>query len=349
MEKSNRNNLDIVKFDLPGDCNPDKSVNQEHIENSLTGNDIGAQVACTPEELAKQKEKNPIAVRGVIKSSITGLLENSSKIIAKSSLAYERNQRKIGVFLKEASRTFKKKSEFMAWLRENFKQHLRTLEEAQYLAGLGRFAIDFEGIGKNSLLAFARIRHDDVVVEFMKKKPAPVVNPDEDKTPLKNYAHTVTIFKRFDDEGITLTPEQATAIATRCNKALEIKSVKKMAEQIHAQPTGEKGDFIAKWIEGGCPIEREKSAKKFPSLAGIVAQFKDFPKKYDLNDAAILSGVSEADVRDAYLFVWTLAQKIKINLSPPNQEDAQSESGETDDPELTNVVQLVQEKIAEAS
>jgi hypothetical protein len=285
-------------------------------DNSLTGQNIMA----------------PVDYRGELKSRINGILEKASKIIAKNNLVYGRNQRELGKLLKEARRTFNTKSEFMKWLRENFSQHLRTLEEAQQMAGMGKFAEEFESIPKNSLLAFARIRHEDVVVEFMEQNPPPVVNPDEDPTPRKNYAHTVIIYKRFYDQGITLTPEMAEAIAIKCNKALEIKAVKEVADEIHAQPTEElKVKVIQNWLSNGCIIKREKKAKKPKGFGGILAQFKGIPEKYNLDDTEILNELNADDIRDAYLLIKTLAEKINIPLSLPNQDDPESDIADTDE------------------
>ena len=250
----------IVTFDLEGD---------------------GAVEDIGPEELAKMKKENPPAYREILKISINRSLDKSSKIIDKKALIYGRNQRELGKLLKDARRTFNKHSEFMVWLRENFSQHhLRTLEEAMYLAGLGKFAEKFEGISKNSMLALGRIRYEDEVVEFMEQYPPPVVNPEDNLTPRKNYAHSVIIYKRFLDREVSLTPEQATAIATTCNKPLEINAINIVADQINEQPTNElKTQFIDEWIKGGCLIQREKPAKKSPSLNGIIAQLKDITGK----------------------------------------------------------------------
>ena len=249
--------------------------------------------------------------------------------------------------MKEAFLTFKTKSEGMVWLRENFNQHLRTLEEAMYLAGLGKFAEKFEGIPKNSMLALGRIRYEDEVVEFMEQYPPPVVNPEDDLTPRKNYAHSVIIYKRFLDREVSLTPEQATSIATTFNKPLEINAVNLVAEQILAEPTDEKkAEFIENWVKDGCLIKHEKKEKKASNLGEDITQFKEVAKKYNLNDTKVLSEVNGDELRELYQLIWNLAQKKQISLSPPNQDGEQPEAEDTDNPESKQRTPLVTEKLS---
>ncbi|MCK9390680.1 MAG: hypothetical protein M0Q01_03830 [Syntrophales bacterium] len=160
----------------------------------------------------------------------------------------------IGEILNEVEPTFKKKSQYTSWLKNNFEnRHVRYFQQAKQLADIGDFAKTNAPAGKNRILVLDSIRKVEKKKEcedLFDDHPFPDMTDDEDGHLLKQHIDAVITFHRFKNAGIEFaTFDQAKLMASFNNEAIGVKSSDDVCDWLKQNPEEERVELLDRYIQ----------------------------------------------------------------------------------------------------
>jgi len=237
----------------------------------------------------------------------------------------------IGSVLNHIENNIGKKSEYMKWMKENFKhKHFRYFQQAKQLDKMGAFARNYASLGKNRLLELERIRKelDLSIYELFTRFPFQDTTADQDGSLFKEHADGVVTYHRMRNAGIDFIEfDQAALIGAQLKSAV----TKKMATSIFnwLETTENKLQALDDLILNKMVFpDREptrtvlrKSIRKH--LADLVNYSDTLNFENDEWVSSIQEYVSQNELKRAYDFIVIIAEKLNISLNGDDeQEDA---------------------------
>lgn len=241
----------------------------------------------------------------------------------------------IGTILNDIETALKTKSRYMAWLRKNFgHKHLRYWQQAKQLAKMGDFAVNNASLGKNRLLAFARIKSitKKKYDALLTRHPFNDTTDDHDGLLFKQHVDAILTFYRFKEAKVDFVDfKQAELIASILKEAVPVKTATKIAKWLGQFKSDEKKK---EWFENlilnhvQFPDQPSAAKKKQVKLREHLAFLISFAKQGTLSGAAQLEAVRDLVDRDALnnlnRLIQLLAEKLNIQLAPPTSEKVTS-------------------------
>jgi hypothetical protein len=221
----------------------------------------------------------------------------------------------LGEFQDEVRGAFDSEKDFNFWLKNNGgEDRLRYFQQARQIAAMGDFALKYAAAGKNRVIELYRVWKEEGARKLLEKYPPLDITDDDGGALLKIHIDIILTIYRLQKENVIITWDDGKTIVSKLKRALDIKSAKKLAGKIQAQPVYQKAEYLKKWLRDGCVFEADDQPQTLVSIGTIISQLTDIPEKYNLDDATILNDVNEESVRKAYQAICTLAQKINIDL-----------------------------------
>lgn len=241
----------------------------------------------------------------------------------------------IGIILNDIEAVLKTKSRYMAWLRKNFgHKHMRYWQQAKQLAKMGDFAVNYASLGKNRLLAFARIKSiaKEKYEALLSQHPFYDTTDDHDGLLFKQHVDAILTLYRLKEAGINFADfKQAELIASILKEALAVKTATKIAKWLSQFKTEErKKEWFENFIlnHAQFPDQSSGTAKRQVKLREHLAFLINFGKREDLTDAAQIEAVRDLVDRDALIglnrLIQLLAEKLNIQLASATGEKVTS-------------------------
>jgi hypothetical protein len=241
----------------------------------------------------------------------------------------------IGKILNDIEDTFKKKSDYMAWLRDNFgHHHLRYFQHAKQLERMGDFARAYASLGKNRLLEFDRLKRSPMqsYEDVLKMYPFEDTAADHDGVLFKEHVDGIITFCRLKEAGIEeLEFDQAVLIAAHSGEAITVKNAKSISSWLKEIEDQKQAldDLILNKLAS--PYGDGQIGRRPVSLTKHIADLIKYSESTDIeNDAWIANQrdqVSEVDIVKVHLFIVKLAEKLEIELNN-NQNTPETATGE---------------------
>ena len=187
----------------------------------------------------KQKKSASYLKEG--KKQILGLWHNMESFAAHSDLFRTSFLIAIGKVLNHIEESFKKKSEYMNWLRDNFRyKHLRYFQHAKQLDRMGAFARNYASLGKNRLLELERTRKElgksfnDLFTQF----PFRDTTADHDGALFKEHVDGIVTYHRLQKAGVDCVEfDQAALIGAQLNGAITVKMATEISKWLKTKKT----------------------------------------------------------------------------------------------------------------
>jgi hypothetical protein len=271
----------------------------------------------------KQKKSASYLKEG--KKQILGLWHNMESFAAHSDLFRTSFLIAIGKVLNHIEESFKKKSEYMNWLRENFRyKHLRYFQHAKQLDRMGAFARNYASLGKNRLLELERTRKElgksfnDLFTQF----PFRDTTADHDGDLFKEHVDGIVTYHRLQKAGVGCVDfDQAALIGAQLNGAITVKMATEISKWLADKRNKSQAldDLILNKLS--YPDREIARSANGPSIRKYLADLINYSESLDYeNDqwaSALRDQVDDTDLKKAYDFIVTLAGKLGINLRHP--------------------------------
>jgi len=228
----------------------------------------------------------------------------------------------IGNILNEIEPTFKKKSEYIEWLKNNFEnKHMRYFQQARQLADMGDFARLYAAAGKNRLLALERLRkveHKRECLALFDNYPLPDTDDDGEGELLKRQIDSVITLHRLHNDGVRFaTFDQAAQIASFNLEAIGVKQSGEISNWLNQQPEEERPALFSRYIQDGMtypPNDPYVPPLKKISLDKILADLLSCYGPANLEDDGWIAKQRELKLRNSLLraqqFIAQLIDRI---------------------------------------
>jgi len=274
-------------------------------------------------KLKKLKDNKSDRYLDEAKGQIIGLWQCIEAISVHTSLFNVAFLIAIGKILNDAEASFEKKSDYTAWLRENFgHRHLRYFQHAKQLEKMGDFARAYASIGKNRLLEFARLQRDPLQTyqDLLGIYPFEDTAADHDGVLFKEHVDSIITYRRLIDAGIEdLEFDQAALAAAHSGGAITVKKaasisawLEKMDNKVQALD-----DLILNKLTS--PYGGSTFGSRPVSLTKHIAELVKYSEAADVEDDTWIETqrdqVSEGDIMKVHLFIVKLAEKLEIDLN----------------------------------
>lgn len=268
------------------------------------------------------------------KGQIIGLWQCIEAITTHTSLFNTSFLIAIGKILNDVEATFKMKSKYMKWLKENFGyKHLRYFQQAKQLQRMGIFAQAYASLGKNRLLEFNRLKKSPMqsYEDVLKMYPFEDTTADHDGVLFKEHVDGIITFCRLREAGIEeLEFDQAVLIAAHSDGAITVKNAKSMSSWLKEMEDQKQAldDLILNKLAS--PYGDGQIGRRPVSLTKYIADLIKYSESTDIeNDAWIANQrdqVSGNDLVKVHQFIIKLAEKFEIELNsiettPENPEE----------------------------
>ena len=241
----------------------------------------------------------------------------------------------IGKILNDIDDTFKKKSDYMAWLKDNFgHRHLRYFQHAKQLERMGDFSRAYAALGKNRLLEFHRLNREPLQSydDILKLYSFEDITADHDGVLFKEHVDSIITFRRLRDAGIEdLEFEQAALVAAHSGGSITVKKAESISAWLEKMDDKKQAldDLILNKLSS--PYGNEPLGTRPVSLTKHIAELVKYSEEADIeNDTWIETQrdqVSGDDIVKVHLFIVRLAEKLEIDLNN-NENTPEAESGE---------------------
>lgn len=159
-----------------------------------------------------------------------------------------------GEILNLVEARLRKKSEYTAWLKENFEnRHIRYFQQAKQLADMGNFAKEYAAAGKNRLLTIDSLRKVEKkreCIALFENYPLPDMSEDEEGHLLKKQIDSVITLHRLRNAEIRFaTFEQAANIASTLNDALTVQKAEEIQKWLNQQEESQQAELFEQYIQ----------------------------------------------------------------------------------------------------
>lgn len=231
----------------------------------------------------------------------------------------------IGTILTEIRALFEKPSDFTKWIKDRFEgKHIRYLQHARQIAGMGPLAEKYASLGKNRLLDFYRLQKstgkscDDLI----KAHPFTDTAEDDEGKVFSRHVGAIITFCRFKDKVDFVEFAQAQILAAFRQGAIEVGTVKKVAEWLSTKEE-QKLAFEEYVQDGGVLPKAILAGGRQQSLVKILADLNQYESRTDWDS---VDGVDPDSLRRAYRFIRTIAGRLAVDLD--EIDDTDIEGGE---------------------
>jgi hypothetical protein len=285
------------------------------------------------QKLQKLKEKNPNKYLEEGKRQILTLTQCIESMITHTALFNVALLIAIGKILNDIEKTFKKKSDYMAWLRDNFgHRHMRYFQHAKQLERMGDFARANAGLGKNRLLEWDRLEKDPLQSydDILKLHPFEDITADHDGVLFKEHVDSIISCRRLIDAGIKdIEFDQAALIAAHSGGSITVKKAESIAAWLETMDDKAQAldDLILNKLTS--PYGSEPIGSRPVSLTKHIAELVKFSEGADIENDSWLEAqrekISGEDIMKVHLFIVMLAEKLDINLNLNTPEAAPGE------------------------
>jgi len=281
------------------------------------------------------KEKNPDKYLEEGKNQIVGLWQCIESITTHTALFTAAFLIAIGKILNDIEDTFKKKSDYMTWIKDNFgHRHMRYFQHAKQLERMGDFSRANAALGKNRLLEYHRLNRDPLQSydDILKLYPFEDVTADHDGVLFKEHVDSIITFRRLRDVEIEdLDFDQAALVAAHSGGSVTVKKAESISAWLEKMDDKKQAldDLILNKLTspyGGGTLRRRPV-----SLTKHIAELVKYSEAADVDDATWIEAqrdqVSDVDIVKVHLFIVKLAEKLSIDLNN-NQNTPETAAGE---------------------
>jgi len=227
----------------------------------------------------------------------------------------------IGEILNDIEPTFKKKSDYIKWLKENFEdKHIRYFQQAKQLDEMGDFAREYAAVGKNRLLALERMRKVEKKREceaLFEDYPLPDMTEDDDGHLLKRHIDSIITKHRLINAGIRFaTFDQAALIASFKMEAITVKTAEAIKIWLDQQPEDQRQALVNRYIQDQMtyPSDHPYTPAQKASLKKILADLLNVYGTGNVNDNSWIESQREVldmeSLRSAQRFITQLIERI---------------------------------------
>jgi hypothetical protein len=227
--------------------------------------------------------------------------------------------------------SFSRKSDYTTWLQENFKhKHQRYFQHAKQLAKMGAFARNYACLGKNRLLELERTRKElntsfhNLLTQF----PFQDITEDHGGALFKEHVDAIITYHRLYNASITCVVfDQAALISAQLNGSITVKMATKISNWIaeKADKPAAIDDLILNKL--AFPDVENARGSSRPSIRKHLADLVNYSDSivYENDNwvPAIRDQIDERDLKKAYQFISTIAEKLGIDLSESDDERQQ--------------------------
>jgi hypothetical protein len=232
--------------------------------------------------------------------------------------------RPIGDILNEIQPLFKKRSHFTKWIKDRFQgRHIRVLQHARQIAGMGAVAEKYASIGKNRILDFYRAqKYSGKSCEELVKEHPFADTADEDRAPFARHIDAIITFYRFKAEIPFIEFAQAQILVGFRQGAVEVGTVKKVREWLATRE--DQTLAFEEYVQDGGVLPKDVIAGgRKRSLGKILADLNQYESHTALDS---IEEVDPDSLKRAYGAIKLIARKFQVDL-----DETDIEGGENDD------------------
>jgi len=239
----------------------------------------------------------------------------------------------VGTILNKIEPTFRKKSQYTAWLKANFElKHIRYLQQAKQLAAMGGFARVNAAAGKNRLLVLDHLRKVEnlqACEALLADHPLPEMTEDEDGVLLKRHIDSIISLHRLRRAGVTFASlDQATLIASYNQEALTVKVARQVSAWLSQQPEDQRPALFNRYVQDqlNYPSDHPYTPAPKASLNKVLADLINGYGTECLEDEAWIARQRELNILDSLLsaqrLIDQLIERIAVTDKVPPETQA---------------------------
>ena len=259
---------------------------------------------------------------------IKGLWHGMEALSVHNDLFRVKLQIAMGKILNVVKGSFKKHSDFTAWVKATFPDKtMRYFQQARQLDRMGDFARIYASIGKNRLLEFDRLRisvkKDPEAVLKDPQYPLLDTSQDGDGVRTTEKIDGIITHKRFKDQGIEVDFDVAVLMACFNQKAVEVGLVKRIKGKLEESP--EDKDLFSRIVMDKLVLpdsETSSASTKAESLNKLLAQLDSYRKLINTNDARWVkeqrTKITEESLLNTFSFLKELIRKLGVKTRRPS-------------------------------
>jgi len=231
--------------------------------------------------------------------------------------------------------TFKKKGEYMKWVRETFElKHFRYLQQARQLADMGDYGKTHAAVGKNRLLALEalrRVEKKESCNALLTEHPLPDTTEDEEGALFKRHIDSViTLHRLLKAEIPFVTFEQASQIASYESEALSVKKAGQIKKWLDQNPEDQRQSLLDRYIQDQMtyPSDHKYTPAPKASLDKILADLVNSFGTGKLQDDAWITKQRELKVMNSLLAAQQLIAQLieRIGVDAPAVDTTETSS-----------------------
>ena len=237
---------------------------------------------------------------------------------------------KVGIILNEIEAAFRRKKDYIRWLRNNnfSASNLRYFQQARQIARMGEVALKYASLGKNRLLEFERVRREFSKTSGMNKslddllRDHPFLDTTEDNNGelFKRHVDAIITYYRFMEIGIDLMKfEQASYAASLEKKALEVKRINQIKREF--EEAKNKVEFLDDYFKNKMapPVRKEGAIDSRESLNKILADLVRYCQTSDIESPGWIRMqkriLSKEIFIEAYNYMLLMGAKLGMTAS----------------------------------
>ena len=238
----------------------------------------------------------------------------------------------IGNILNEIEPTFKKKSDYTSWIRDNFNdKHTRYFQQAKQLAAIGDFARTNAAAGKNRILVLEHIRKVEKRREcedLFAEHPLPDTTDDEEGKLLKPRIDSVITLHRLKGAGIRFASfDQAAIMASVNNEAITVTKAAEINSWLEQQPENERAALLDRYVQDQMkyPPSHPYTPAPKSSLDKILADLISSYGAGNLEDEAWIARQRELNIMDSLVAAQNLITQLinRIRVEAPAESSTE--------------------------
>ncbi len=323
VEQAADHSIDVMNPTMDGTAHTEisfmrnENYSTEIIQGALSAYDLTKLV-----ELRDQTDLSDFYSEG--KTQILKMWQAEQALMVHTDLFSVKFQINMGKILNEIEKTFKKRSGYAQWIKDNFEdKHIRYFQQAKQLADMGDFAKRYASLGKNRLLALDHIRKVEKRREceaLFEEHPLPDTADDEGGEGLKRHIDAVITMHRLKNEGLRFVNfEQALLIAGFNKEAISVKTAEDLREWLSKQDESERMSLFDQYVQAGLTYPEDRPYMPGPSvtLNKIFADFLHMYGPHNLEDDFWIEQQRELidvnSLRSVQSFINRLLERIVVD------------------------------------
>lgn len=225
---------------------------------------------------------------------------------------------KQGLVLENVEKKLGNKTAFTQWRDKSFPhEHIRSLQYARQLAGMGDFVLEHSAIGRDNLLALDSLRNKNAIPhklsDLSKAHPFPDMKDDPDGKRFREHAESIITLYRLKGKKIEATFDEAKLITLIKGGALKVKDVEALNKYLDS--TKDKAAAFEKYLLDKCFIpKQEKEKKGSDTIESLLAAFLSNCTEEQLADSSWLNQQTSPSLQDTLTKTHNLLQAIAYKL-----------------------------------